>query len=404
MHLRDHFGEIDHVELGLSSSRVVELRHRWDQLKVVLDDRDARGQGGHMSRVLRRKVAKLEAQLAEAQVHAQPTGMAFVVFRSQHDASACERAHNRRCWKVAPRFQRSRLRVRPAPDPTDVLWANLEVSKCTKLLLRLPTGVAVVCVIGLTVLVEVLLDTFEPLNEFIVSVMSGAVLFFAALFGYVDTLTQLAASDPTAALIARGQAVSLFTGLVVTAVNWLLESVIERLARAEKANTRTAHERSLFVKLALAFTLNTSVAALISTAPSEWFDVQGAFQRLFWTAVTEVFIGTTLRSLQLGALVTRTIKVCRARSIATVTQAYKPTVRSPAARALCLASVRMAKTAAHPPATPPSCAVQPAPTHRLRAPARARHRPPLRRSSCGRSARTTRRPRAWSSTAWRSGR
>ncbi|KAG8461960.1 hypothetical protein KFE25_013979 [Diacronema lutheri] len=329
-HFSAHFGPVDHVEMGLQSSRVIALRAKWDNFKMTLDDRVARRQGGRLSRALRRKLGRIEALIREAQTCALPTGIAYVVFKTQSSTAACLRAHRLNpCARRAPRFVgrgfSTRLRIRPAPDPSDVLWANLEVSRGRRLLLLLPVTITVTCVIVLAAGVEVLVDTFQPFEEAVVRLMGGALVVFASLFDRADDVVALARSDPTALAIATGQAVALFTGLLVTAVNWVLEGVIEQLAGSEKPSTRTAHERSLFWKLAFAFTLNTSLVPLVSTGPAlQWFSPQGAFQKLFFTALTEVVVGTSLRAMQIGSTVVRSVRVWRARSVATVTEAYRP--------------------------------------------------------------------------------
>ena len=150
------------------------------------------------------------------------------------------------------------LHVDIAPEPTDVLWQNLEVDRDERLR-RICTTYAVSCLL----------------------VVTSAACFFS--------LTVLKANGPewlgfgrsnTWAAWSFAQGLSAVTGLAIVGGNYLIKLYVYWATDGERHISRTAFERSLFTKLSLAFLANTvALPALTASIPfglsQSWYEVGG---------------------------------------------------------------------------------------------------------------------------------
>lgn len=259
------------------------MRHlsRWKQLDVELHEIKAQAAAAAVAHALMPnslaakldsvQVAMIELERLMARLQAlQPvsSGAAFVIFDTEAGRRACLRAHTLNWWRylldlfgcaMAPRFENSiRLRVVPAPEPTDVYWENLEVGPNQIAKRSAHTFVTAALLIG----------------------FSGAMLVAFTIEKDREIARLTAEADSTGAL-AFAQGIAIIAAAVVTGVNSLLRIAVQLLTAFERRDTRTAFEESLFFKLGMAYIINQSLLILlISPNVDTWFVPGGVYSQV----------------------------------------------------------------------------------------------------------------------------
>ena len=185
------------------------------------------------------------------------TGHAFVVFKQEEKRAELVahfyrpplfEAHMARLLRREPRKRGSgRLEravanvgdctVHAAPEPGDVYWENLAVSKRSHRLWQTVNVVVVVLVV----------------------LLSLAVLTAVSTIRAIVTMNE----SPDRVVSWRVFLLSLVGAGVSVGTNNLLEGMCNAMSRLEQPSTRTGYERAVFSKLAPAFVINTAIAPLV---------------------------------------------------------------------------------------------------------------------------------------------
>lgn len=131
---RLYHGEVDHLEMAVQCAQWVTLRGRWNKLKVALDDSHHRQLRPQIQSIIKRRMIHIEKRMRRLESDPKQMGVAFVVFYSQVAAAKAVVGHEMGfftllkwslgCNIKVPLFRKKhRLKVVPAPEPSDVYCA-----------------------------------------------------------------------------------------------------------------------------------------------------------------------------------------------------------------------------------------------------------------------------------------
>lgn len=275
---------------------------------------------------IERRTAAIEAEMLQVEADmrkAKADGMvttesAFVVFEWEVGRRKCLEAHNPEglanildrigCRQIVPRFhgkETVRLAVNPAPEPTDVYWENLEVTKAEVFCRSIRTLLATLFLIGVT---AGILSAINILTD-----------------NQVENLTN---SDRRAGdELAFG--LSVLSAGVVTIVNVGLKIAITKLTDIEYRDTRTEYEESLYLKLAAAYIVNQSLIVLfVNPNVERWFEPGGAIQQAFFIILTNAVVPELMKVLRVDYALRREVLGRLAKSQAKLEQRWEPPVRA----------------------------------------------------------------------------
>jgi hypothetical protein len=165
------------------------------------------------------------------------------------------------------------ISVSLAPEPSDVLWENLEVKASERSLLQLTTYVLT------TLLVAVSTVIFVQLT--------------------VGTKGNRASSAVTISLAAAASC-------SITGINHLIHTSCILLTHRERHQTKTAFERSLFTKLSIAYVANTVALPLaVGSVPygvsQAWYESGGPVEQAQVLLFTSVAFTELFKVVQPGA-------------------------------------------------------------------------------------------------------
>ena len=196
--------------------------------------------------------AETELQQLESRKFDHFTQVAFVTFDQDEEAKSVAKFLHRQacstlwqalrsalCPRLAPRtnlFQGRALQVQRAPEPTDIVWENIGVSRGTELRWRIGTWTATALVLAAGVVVVTLSATIR---------------------------SKLAETQEGSEVSVQKQVVAFLPTSLVVLVNMLLAFIIRTFSRFEKHLTVTDYNTSVALKQTLALFLNTAMAALV---------------------------------------------------------------------------------------------------------------------------------------------
>ena len=179
--------------------------------------------------------------------HLENTKITFVTFeKAYHNVDIIDifkrnkSAHKKQLFHcfypmTANMLKGSRVRVSRAPEPSDIMWANLSYSKGTKHLRRIYTYI-------LTVLM----------------VVGSFVMIVAVSFAQKAIIKHLSENSVLVQILA------FMSSLVIMIVNFYLGQFLRRLAEYEKHGTYTSFFKGIAEKLAVAQLINTAFTTLVA--------------------------------------------------------------------------------------------------------------------------------------------
>lgn len=214
------------------------------------------------------KIAKLEtskASILQKQNHKFTTNMAFITFRTQIETRyVLQRWHRNwaerlKDWilikiKQNPRYgyKKRYITVNRAPEPNDIYWENLSISKAERLKRIAITYIAVLVIIGCS-------------------------------FGIVYGLDE-------AARTTQGF-ISIVISLVIVIFNAIIARVIISLTKYERYHTWTHYLTSVLNKLSFFLIINSGLIPLLNNLDEEdWFKSGGLADTMFWVFITNAFL------------------------------------------------------------------------------------------------------------------
>eukprot|EP00743_Colponemidia_sp_Colp-15_P001893 GILK01002063.1.p1 GENE.GILK01002063.1~~GILK01002063.1.p1 ORF type:complete len:1007 (-),score=116.97 GILK01002063.1:128-3148(-) len=221
-----------------------------------------------------------------AELKPASTGHAFVTFQYQTHASRClerwERSFIRRklidpiveCFSCCcmgsrrphPFRDRHHLRARRAPEPTDIVWENLGISRGRKFKAFLVTHICTVILLS---------------GSFILIYFTSR--FTAALNASKTTTSTLESAAYTLASVGPS--------IAIVFINSFLSISIRLLARYERHYTLTSYESAVVIKLCLAMCANSAIIVLaINWYDLDWFRPSGLCEKVFYIQVSNAIV------------------------------------------------------------------------------------------------------------------
>ena len=155
------------------------------------------------------------------------------------------------------------IQIERAPEPSDVLWENLNVSYVTRLYKTITIFVSILILIGVC---------------------------FGSIFGLdleQRELKKKQEEEKKMGILNQKReieirVISFICAFVIIIINNLLKIIVKYLTTKEKHETNTAFNLSLAVKLMLARFVNTAIVpVIINTKIGEWFSEGGLVSDLF---------------------------------------------------------------------------------------------------------------------------
>ncbi len=169
----------------------------------------------------------------------------------------------------------SNVKIKAAPEPTDILWQNLGVSKREKLKRKITTNT----IAGILVIFS-----------------SGLII--AISFSQKYLLKKIGEGSPWIKIL------SMAASILLALVNYILGVIIRKLAEAEKHNTYTGYYTGITQKLSVAQFVNTAFTTLIAKIvitsflgdeegsilkTVNFFGVGGLLEAMFFVFITNAF-------------------------------------------------------------------------------------------------------------------
>mmetsp|Transcript_16475 Transcript_16475/g.29719 ORF Transcript_16475/g.29719 Transcript_16475/m.29719 type:complete len:747 (-) Transcript_16475:3471-5711(-) len=216
--------------------------------------------------LLRGTVRDLREKIGES----KSVGQVFVTFNKQTEASQVEDAFTVTnlkkamsriffcCYATTGYFEDTPIKVVRAPEPSDILWENLQVSYYQKMRARMWTWFVTFVLIAGNLVVLFYLKTAQT----------------QVYDDYKDT----DASDRTEADLARVQSLSILISLAIIFVNRLIVITVRKLSLREHMHTWTDYNISVCHKLVVAMTLNSAgLIAIVNrgASTSDWYQPSG---------------------------------------------------------------------------------------------------------------------------------
>lgn len=277
------FGPVHSVTLGYACEDYVRAKGELDDAQIDLLELERTHSGGKKVVAAKERVEEKQAVVDKiTRNKPKPTSTAFVTFETSAAMDRCLHAHSTSgfrlmdlCWgKEEQRYKGKKLLVRPAPEPSDVYWENLEITEGSVRARSLFTLFTTIVLLGITVgfLVSVTHYKDRKLDE------------YDQRIKYAKTAED-AKWDPV--WLARMSTLfSLSVAGVIAVVNVLMKLAVHRLAVFEKQNTRTGYEESIFFKLSLAYILNQSLMILfVEPVRNEWFSAGNVMSQALFIMV-----------------------------------------------------------------------------------------------------------------------
>lgn len=205
----------------------------------------------------------------------ESTGTAFITFRSPLDARMVARKFNStilefiwirvRVWlggKSRRQFKGKVLSANMAPQPADIFWENLDVSKSKHLKLKAQTAFLAVIVLALAF---------------------GALLGMSYWKIYLSDQAKQTGQDSLALHLAP-----FLPSVFIMAVNVSMERILRRLASYERHYSWTTYCKSVSEKLVVAQALTTSFLPFLVNLPTDekWFMSGGLIDDIFLQIIT----------------------------------------------------------------------------------------------------------------------
>eukprot|EP00743_Colponemidia_sp_Colp-15_P002280 GILK01002471.1.p1 GENE.GILK01002471.1~~GILK01002471.1.p1 ORF type:complete len:780 (-),score=110.70 GILK01002471.1:227-2566(-) len=262
------------------------------------------GEAHKKVRKMKNKMQKLEAEIADVNPDSRSMDdlecvRGYVVFDTQSARTACLRAY---AWSntwfgrwMMPRryrFGRTALRVDPAPEPGNILWANLEVTSKERFKRKLFTNTFTVLLLvisfGLIYAAKRAQQSLPNTDD-----CSALDSTYSSYFMDMNAPNDPAYSDYSSELkvcwcrsrgwttalssypsfcsdfflqVAQIQGLTFCSSIGVVIVNYLLKWTLRALTKFEKHSSRTVLMRETMIKVFLSQFLNTAAIVLLVNA------------------------------------------------------------------------------------------------------------------------------------------
>lgn len=215
------------------------------------------------------------------------TGIAFVIFNNQSDVTKVIQHYKIsrisrilrfiaykvcRCRKTIEGEQylgANRLYAQRAPEPTDILWENLNV----------------------TTFVKFKCSVYVYLATFILLTISFVIHYF--INELKDSIeSQAAGSNNTSSLPYNGiRFLAFLLSLLVVLVNFLLGKIIRLFSSYQKLGTYSEYHLTVATQLSIGMFINTGIVQLvINNSKQNWFNASGLVVDIFFNTVGISFI------------------------------------------------------------------------------------------------------------------
>ncbi|RLN87443.1 hypothetical protein BBJ28_00007371, partial [Nothophytophthora sp. Chile5] len=256
---------------GVNVGQLEIALQRHEKLKLLRGRLDKRHYARHekrhlratrrLTRQLHRHNLKLERwQLRQKHRNSAQAVTAFVTFEEEEGFHRCLQEYPDVGWlhrlfqPYAKRLHGKRLRFRPAPDPTDIVWENLHHS----------------------LLDRVMRQRRPNLSSFSLSLASSFREMVSESFYNPQTGHEEPLCRTWATTFATTQALSIASVLLVVAVNLLLDRVLNALVDMEKHHTQSSLVVSRVTKVFLAQFCNTALLVVVLNANVEYFSTSSS--------------------------------------------------------------------------------------------------------------------------------
>lgn len=226
---------------------------------------------------LRRHVEELKSKIGESKT----VGQVFVTFNKQTEASSVEGAFTitnlKRamykiffcCYASTGYFEDHPIKVVRAPEPTDIIWENLQVGFAGRMRAKMWTWLVTGVMIGLNLL----------------------VLFYlkGAQIQIYDDYQNISSSDRDEQDLIRVQSLSIMISVAIIFVNRMIVVTVRKLSLREHLHTWTEYNISVCHKLVIAMTLNSAGLLIIvnkGVETSDWYEPSGLINDVSTLLVT----------------------------------------------------------------------------------------------------------------------
>ena len=224
------------------------------------------------------KLALLKSQLGELGRTVPKTGIAYVSLKTQFQVTGFLKR-----WKVrgmkrmlgwgggGRTFKGRNLRVKRAPEPTDIVWGNLVYSRWSRFVR--------------TAVTTVLLGVILCCSFFI---LYGIAQWQENLYNQMNTTDK---NSDTSDKKSSVEFASIPPAIVIYIFNILLNRTIRLMALFERRHTYTNMLRSTAWKLTVVSALNTLLLPLLTHRDSaKWYTAGGLASNIFWVALSAAFL------------------------------------------------------------------------------------------------------------------
>jgi len=289
------FGPIAHLAVGYRCADYVKLLNQWRVLareheERVVDSQDAlaRGEVDASLEEIEGKMLDLETQMRALRSGGlESTGAVFLVYETEQGRGTCLKAMNQAWWKKlmvklglekcvpgfapVPVYKGEVLTVKPAPEPSDVIWENLEVEPHQVRLRTARTLAMITVLVLLTAALLVLVNNEKEVQ--------------------VANIQSEFPTEPNRVFLYQ-QGVAVAAAGIITVLNLVIKYLVIWVTRFEMHDTRTDLEESVFIKLSIAYVINQSLILLVVSSAfsqgKDWFDRGGTFEEAFFVCLINV--------------------------------------------------------------------------------------------------------------------
>ena len=202
---------------------------------------------------------------------------AYIVFDDADDKTKCLKVYNKRnccgCKKRKRklRFRKFHLTVMQSKEPSDIIWENLEIGKCSRFFRRLFSLLITVCLLALSIAMIYYVKTAQsrlPNEETCAGYLedetgkssdSEARLCFCQNLSSQELIKKTDKCYVYIELVTYTWGIKFLSAFGIMLVNFFLKTIMRKLSDFEKPRSRSRIQIRVFKKILLVIFINTAI-------------------------------------------------------------------------------------------------------------------------------------------------
>ena len=202
---------------------------------------------------------------------------AYIVFDDADDKTRCLKIYNKRncCGckqrKKKLRFRKFHLTVMQSKEPSDIIWENMEIGKCSRFFRRLFSLLVTICLLALSIAMIYYVKTAQSRlpseescleyleNETGSSSDSEARLCFCQNLSNEELIKKADKCYVYIELVSYTWGIKFLSAFGIMLVNFFLKTIMRKLSDFEKPRSRSKIQIRVFKKILLVIFINTAI-------------------------------------------------------------------------------------------------------------------------------------------------